>query len=130
MPSYYYTKFQKNPCVGRNERCPLKSTTDPVPILCMLQTQYESSVYSAVHYRHSTSPLYTLQAPTDPDTVLAIIYSLLHTQYQSSVYSAVQYRPSISPPYNPRSTTEPVSLLRIKYSPIQTQYLSIVYPAV
>ena len=22
MPSYYYTKFQKNPCVGRNERCP------------------------------------------------------------------------------------------------------------
>ena len=23
MPSYYYTKFQKNPCVGRNERCPL-----------------------------------------------------------------------------------------------------------
>ena len=25
MPSYYYTKFQKNPCVGRNERCPLIS---------------------------------------------------------------------------------------------------------
>ena len=24
MPSYYYTMFQKNPCVGRNERCPLK----------------------------------------------------------------------------------------------------------
>ena len=23
MPSYYYTKFQKNPCVGRNERYPL-----------------------------------------------------------------------------------------------------------
>ena len=23
MPSYYYTKFQKNPCLGRNERCPL-----------------------------------------------------------------------------------------------------------
>ena len=23
MPSYYYTKFRKNPCVGRNERCPL-----------------------------------------------------------------------------------------------------------
>ena len=23
MPSYYYTKFQKNPCVGRIERCPL-----------------------------------------------------------------------------------------------------------
>ena len=23
MPSYYYIKFQKNPCVGRNERCPL-----------------------------------------------------------------------------------------------------------
>ena len=22
MPSYNYTKFQKNPCVGRNERCP------------------------------------------------------------------------------------------------------------
>ena len=22
MPSYYYTKFQKNPYVGRNERCP------------------------------------------------------------------------------------------------------------
>ena len=25
MPSYYYTKFQKNPCVGRNERCPFCS---------------------------------------------------------------------------------------------------------
>ena len=25
MPSYYYTKFQKNPCVGRNERCPFSS---------------------------------------------------------------------------------------------------------
>ena len=24
MPTYYYTKFQKNPCVGRNERCPFK----------------------------------------------------------------------------------------------------------
>ena len=28
MPSYYYTKFQKNPCVGRNERCPLKYSFD------------------------------------------------------------------------------------------------------
>ena len=26
MPSYYYTEFQKNPCVGRNERCPLVET--------------------------------------------------------------------------------------------------------
>ena len=30
MPSYYYTKFQKNPCVGRNERCPL-SISNPKP---------------------------------------------------------------------------------------------------
>ena len=28
MPSYYYTKFQKNPCVGRNERCPLTGSLD------------------------------------------------------------------------------------------------------
>ena len=24
MPNYYYTKFQKNPCVGRNDWCPFK----------------------------------------------------------------------------------------------------------
>ena len=24
IPNYYYTKFQKNPCVGRNERCPFR----------------------------------------------------------------------------------------------------------
>ena len=36
MPSYYYTKFQKNPCVGRNERCPLKAKTEPANILAFI----------------------------------------------------------------------------------------------
>ena len=33
MPSYYYTKFQKNPCVGRNERCPFDNFFYTPPLI-------------------------------------------------------------------------------------------------
>ena len=67
----------------------LRSTTDKVQVFRILysslQTPYQSSVYSTVHYRTSTSPPYTLQSTTDPVPVLRILYSPLQTPYQSSV---------------------------------------------
>ena len=48
MPSYYYTKFQKNPCVGRNERCPFHGPKD-------VQAT-EVRLYSLLSYTLSPSP--------------------------------------------------------------------------
>ena len=119
----------------------LQSITDQVPVLCILysklQIQYQSSVYSSihystsppytVHYRPSTSPLYTLQSITNTVPVLRILYSQLQNQYQSSIYYAVHYRPSTSPPYTLQSTTDTIPVFRILYSQLQTQYQSSVY---
>ena len=105
-----------------------------------LQIQYQSSVYTAIHHRHSTSPPYT-------DTALSITYTLLKTQfsppytpqstayqvlvfciicsplknqYQSRVNCRVQCRPSTSLPYTLQSSTEPVPVLILLYSLLWT----------
>ena len=49
-----------------------------------VQTQYQSPVHSAVHYKPITSPQYT-----------------------------VPYRPSTSPKWNPQSPTDPEPVLRL-----------------
>ena len=65
------------------------STIDPAPVLHIfsipLQTQYRSSVYSAVHHRHSTSSPNTLHSTTVKVLVLRIHYNSLNTQHQTYV---------------------------------------------
>ena len=104
-----------------------------------LQTQYQSSVYSTVHHRHTfqssvystihyrltTGSPYTQQSTTDPVPSLRILYNPL--QFQSFVHSMIIYRLRTGPPYTLQSLTVHVSVLRILYNPLQSQFLSSVY---
>ena len=116
------------------------SLTDPEPVMRILyrplQTQYQSSVYYNVLFRHSTSPpnkyqssmhstapdrhsnspSYTLQPTRNP-----VPYSLQSTTIHVLVFrilSTVHYRPCSSLSYTLQSTTDSVPVFRILYSPV------------
>ena len=55
MPSYYYTKFQKNPCVGRNERCPLAVETN---LLVYFSISPFLNIYFVKHYENTPIQIY------------------------------------------------------------------------
>ena len=74
-----------------------------------LEIKFQSSVYTTIHQRHSTSPPYATLSSTDADP-------------ESSVDSTVHYRASSSTRCSLQSTTNPEPVFLMIYSSFKTKY--------